>query len=112
LFYSKKRIDENSSHLTSVDLTSSVEKSKIHVFIKRSIDRLKGTDKELPQVKYVSNLLSRGIGIHHSGVLPILKEIVELLFQQGLLKVNISDCDPLILCCLMLVDSRNMFGLK
>ncbi|KAF6036501.1 hypothetical protein EB796_005177 [Bugula neritina] len=85
--FSKKRIDENSSHLTSVDLTSSVEKSKIHVFIKRSIDRLKGTDKELPQVKYVSNLLSRGIGIHHSGVLPILKEIVELLFQQGLLKI-------------------------
>ena len=50
LSLSKKRIEENAGHLTSVDLTSSTEKSKIHMFIKKSIDRLKGTDKNLPQV--------------------------------------------------------------
>ncbi len=33
-------------------------------------------------------MLKRGIGIHHSGLLPILKELVELLFQEGLLKVH------------------------
>lgn len=33
------------------------------------------------------DLLSRGIGVHHSGLLPIVKEIVELLFQRGLVKV-------------------------
>lgn len=49
---SKKRIEENAGHLTSVDLTSSTEKSKIHIFIKKSIDRLKGTDKNLPQVAH------------------------------------------------------------
>jgi ATP-dependent RNA helicase DOB1 len=31
--------------------------------------------------------LKRGIGIHHSGLLPILKEVIEILFQEGLLKV-------------------------
>ena len=35
----------------------------------------------------MADLLGRGIGVHHSGILPILKEIVELLFQQGLIKV-------------------------
>ena len=50
--FSKKRIEENSHHLTSVDLTTSSEKSSIHVFIKKSIDRLKGSDKDLPQVSY------------------------------------------------------------
>lgn len=35
------------------------------------------------------DLLKRGIGIHHSGILPILKEIVEMLFQKGFVKVFI-----------------------
>lgn len=33
-------------------------------------------------------LLKRGIGVHHSGLLPILKEIIEILFQEGLIKVG------------------------
>lgn len=32
-------------------------------------------------------LLERGIAYHHSGLLPILKEIVEVLFGKGLVKV-------------------------
>jgi len=31
-------------------------------------------------------MLRRGVGVHHSGLLPILKELVELLFQEGLVK--------------------------
>lgn len=33
-------------------------------------------------------MLRRGVGVHHSGLLPILKEVVEILFQEGLLKVG------------------------
>jgi antiviral helicase SKI2 len=33
------------------------------------------------------DLLSRGIGVHHGGLLPIVKEVVELLFGRGLVKV-------------------------
>lgn len=33
-------------------------------------------------------LLKRGIGIHHSGLLPILKETIEILFSEGLIKVK------------------------
>jgi superfamily II RNA helicase len=36
------------------------------------------------------DLVARGIAFHHSGVLPLLKEIVEILFGKGLLRV---------LCC-------------
>ena len=35
----------------------------------------------------MQGLLKRGIGVHHSGILPILKEVVEMLFQEGLVKV-------------------------
>lgn len=31
-------------------------------------------------------LLRRGIGIHHGGLLPILKETIEILFGEGLIK--------------------------
>ena len=37
-------------------------------------------------------LLKRGIGIHHSGLLPILKEVIEILFQEGLVKVDVCVC--------------------
>jgi ATP-dependent RNA helicase DOB1 len=44
-------------------------------------------DRKLPQISHVLPLLLRGIGIHHSGLLPILKETIEILFGEGLIKV-------------------------
>ncbi len=31
--------------------------------------------------------MKRGLGVHHGGLLPIIKEMVEILFAQGLVKV-------------------------
>ena len=41
----------------------------------------------MPQLVSLIHFLQRGIGIHHSGLLPILKEVVEILFGEGLIKV-------------------------
>lgn len=46
-----------------------------------------GEDKNLPQILHMRSLLSKGIGVHHGGLLPIVKEIVEILFARGLVKV-------------------------
>lgn len=40
----------------------------------------------MSQVVHLLPLLKRGIGIHHSGLLPILKETIEILFSEGLIK--------------------------
>lgn len=40
------------------------------------------------QVSNILPLLKRGVGVHHSGLLPILKEVIEILFQEGLIKVR------------------------
>ncbi|XP_014445565.1 helicase SKI2W [Tupaia chinensis] len=85
--FSRGRCDEQASSLTSLDLTTSSEKSEIHLFLQRCLARLRGSDRQLPQVLHMSELLHRGLGVHHSGVLPILKEIVEMLFSRGLVKV-------------------------
>ena len=43
-------------------------------------------DRNLAAVAAMRPMLRRGVGVHHSGLLPILKELVELLFQEGLVK--------------------------
>jgi superfamily II RNA helicase len=43
--------------------------------------------KTLPQYHILHDLLLKGIAFHHSGMLPVLKEIVEMLFSRGLLRV-------------------------
>lgn len=48
-------------------------------------------------------LLKRGIGVHHSGLLPILKEVIEILFQEGLIKVRIKALERNIFICLLCV---------
>ncbi|KAF9340073.1 hypothetical protein BGZ91_003585 [Linnemannia elongata] len=58
-----------------------------NLFTHLSLVRLHGTDRELPQIQRMRDLLSRGIAVHHSGLLPIIKEIVEILFARGLVKV-------------------------
>ncbi|KAG6897960.1 hypothetical protein C0992_008350 [Termitomyces sp. T32_za158] len=85
--FSKKRCEENAGTLTNVDLCTSVEKSEVHVAIEKALSRLKGSDKQLPQIGRMRDLLSRGIGVHHGGLLPLVKELVEILFARGLVKV-------------------------
>jgi len=84
---SRNRCDQTANTLSSLDLTTSMEKSDIHHFINKCISRLKGNDRKLPQVMNLSELLQRGIGIHHSGILPILKEVVECCFAKGWVKL-------------------------
>merc|ERR1712142_124515 len=86
--FSKKRCDDNAAAITTVDLTTKEEKNEIHMFFNKSISRLRvKADRDLPQILHLGHLLKRGIGVHHSGILPILKEVVEMLFQKGLVKI-------------------------
>jgi ATP-dependent RNA helicase DOB1 len=52
-------------------------------------DKLTNYDEfiELPEYISMISLLEKGIATHHSGTLPILKEIVEILFVQGFIKL-------------------------
>jgi antiviral helicase SKI2 len=52
-----------------------------------ALNRLQPGDRKLPQVTRVKELMKKGIGVHHAGILPILKEVVEMVFQRGLIKV-------------------------
>ena len=59
----------------------------VETVFESAISTLSKEDRELPQITHLLPLLKRGIGIHHSGLLPLLKEIIEILFQENLIKV-------------------------
>ena len=42
------------------------------------------------QWNFLLNLAQKGIDVHHSGIIPILKEIVEILYEMKLIKVLIA----------------------
>lgn len=85
--FSKKRCEENADALSNLDFCTASEKSVIHMTIERSIARLKPEDRVLPQIRRLRELLGRGVAVHHGGLLPIVKEIVEILFAKTLVKV-------------------------
>ncbi|KAL6900139.1 DSHCT domain-containing protein [Trichoderma evansii] len=85
--FSKKRCEENADALSNQDFCTATEKSAIHMVIEKSIARLKPEDRVLPQIIRLRELLSRGIAVHHGGLLPIVKELVEILFARTLVKV-------------------------
>ncbi len=66
------------------DFTTAEEKEKIIRYVNSKI-----TDdvKKIHSVGFMRRILPRGIAIHHAGLLPILKEIVENLFGEGLIKL-------------------------
>ena len=84
--FSKKECERYALALKQEDYTDDVEKDLISQVYTNAIESLSEDDRSLPQVVALLPLLKRGIGIHHGGLLPILKEIVEILFSEGLLK--------------------------
>ncbi|KAL7480507.1 hypothetical protein ACHAW6_006198 [Cyclotella cf. meneghiniana] len=84
--FSKKDCETFALELKREDYTDEVEKDLISQVYSNAIESLSEDDRTLPQVEALLPLLKRGIGIHHGGLLPILKEIVEILFSEGLIK--------------------------
>jgi superfamily II RNA helicase len=41
----------------------------------------------IPQYIQIRNLIEKGVCFHHSGIIPILKEVIEIIFRNGFIKV-------------------------
>jgi len=72
--------------LAKLDFNSEEEKAMVGEVFGNALQLLAEEDRQLPAVRHILPLLQRGIGVHHSGLLPILKELIEILFQEGLIK--------------------------
>ena len=77
---------EEYARRVSHDLLSSSETAAVTNIIGFHLSRYKSLET-MPQFHLISDLLKRGIAFHHSGLLPLLKEIVEILFTKGLVRL-------------------------
>jgi len=63
------------------------DSAKVKNIIDFHLHRYKDSVQISDQYFTLTKLLEKGIAFHHSGLLPMLKEIVEILFSKGLIKV-------------------------
>uniref|UniRef100_A0A1I7XBM8 Helicase ATP-binding domain-containing protein n=1 Tax=Heterorhabditis bacteriophora TaxID=37862 RepID=A0A1I7XBM8_HETBA len=84
--FSRKECEAFAISLKDMDFNDDNEKKLVQEIYNSAVDLLSDEDRKLPQIGQILPLLLRGIGVHHSGLLPILKETIEILFGEGLLK--------------------------
>lgn len=88
--FSRKQLETCANELTTNLLEFD---SKIPYIVDREceqiIRKLPNYEEYLHLPEYVNTvkLLRKGVGIHHAGLMPILREMTELLFARGFIKV-------------------------
>ncbi|CAJ0823236.1 15240_t:CDS:2, partial [Entrophospora sp. SA101] len=83
----RKECENLALHINHLDLNTDEEKDLIQQVFDNALNLIPEDDQNIPQIEHMLPFLKRGVAIHHSGLLPFLKEVVELLFQEGLIKV-------------------------
>lgn len=78
--FTQRACAEQAQNLTSENTTTKDEKRAL-------LEALAGAAFDSPYGKDVQRFLKQGIGLHHAGLLPKYRFLVEKLAQQGLLKV-------------------------
>ncbi|KAL8492716.1 hypothetical protein ACS0TY_024058 [Phlomoides rotata] len=84
--FSRRECEQHAMSMSKLDFNTPEEKDVVEQVFKNAILCLSEEDRSLPAIELMLPLLQRGIAVHHSGLLPIIKELVELLFQEGLVK--------------------------
>ena len=85
--FSIKKINEYAKMISKTQFNTQIESTKIISFFDKCIKKLNEYDRNIGQIQAMRQLLPTGVGMHHSGLLPILKEIVEILYSKGLIKI-------------------------
>ena len=65
-----------------------VEKECMHI-LKSKLSNYKEY-MDLPEYTTILKLLEKGIAIHHAGIIPVLREMVELLFEKGFVRLLVA----------------------
>ncbi|CAA0818719.1 Protein HUA ENHANCER 2 [Striga hermonthica] len=84
--FSRRECEQHAMSMSKLDFNTQEEKNVVEQVFRNAIQCLNEEDRNLPAIELMLPLLQRGIAVHHSGLLPIIKELVELLFQEGLVK--------------------------
>ena len=86
--YSRKNVERIAKELTG-QYIDSVKMNHVEKECRHVLSTFPNAKEymALPEYKMVVSLLEKGIGIHHSGLLPVFREMTELLFDKGYIKM-------------------------
>lgn len=84
--YSRKRCEEYAK-LIDVEIISHLEVREIRDIMDKYLTGIFKDYQKLGQTQQIYKLLMKGIGFHHSGLVHPLKELQEILFSKGLIKI-------------------------
>lgn len=84
--FSRKMCEKLAESINTSYVTDE-EQTEIKGIFEKNMGPFKNKYESLNQYYKIQDLIMKGIGFHHSGLAPILKEIVEILFKKKLLKV-------------------------
>jgi len=84
--FSRKKCEEFASQIQGslIDVEDQREVLRVFDYHMRPYIKIYETT---PQYNSIRNLLQKGVCYHHSGLIPIFKEIIEIIFKLGLVKV-------------------------
>lgn len=87
--FSRKQCDVAVENLLSsrIKLNSEAEAQACDKFIEQVVQALQGEDWSLLGIDRWQAAVRRGFAAHHAGLLPVIKETTEKLFQNGLIKL-------------------------
>jgi len=83
---SRKDCEKYAQKVESTLITSSEKAEVIHIW-NYQLRKHRAELEKLGQYHHIRSLVERGIAFHHSGLVPMLKEIIEILFSKGFIKV-------------------------
>lgn len=78
---------ENYASKIELTLLDSSDIATVKHIISFHLHRYMKDLEKIQQYHQIYDLLCRGIAFHHSGLLPLLKEIIEILFSKGYVKL-------------------------
>ncbi len=84
--FSRKKCEEL-CRMVRKNLLTHEEMSSVEKIFNFQMRNYKKIYEKLPQYQSVYDQLLKGVVYHHSGLIPILKEIIEILYSKGLIKI-------------------------
>ncbi|MCP3682853.1 MAG: DEAD/DEAH box helicase [bacterium] len=83
--FSRQRCQDNALELSKTNMFK--HNVEITSYIRKKLSDAAPEIRSLKSTKLLRQTLPYGIGFHHAGLIPIIKEIVEELFSKGLIQV-------------------------
>lgn len=90
IFILNRKLIEIYAKKIPIHFTTTEESANIQNIWNSKLHRYKKLYETTSEWNDLYTLVSKGIGIHHSGMIPILKEIIEILYSTGLIKILLA----------------------